>query len=294
MNIGLTESQVRAALDELADLALVRPAAQGAGGLRAVSPAVGLAALLATAEAEVAGRARQIEATRAAIAAITAEHETGRTHEGSTRLEGLDAVRGRLEELAATVCTEIVSLNPGGAHRPDARQASGPLNEQALKRGVAIRAVCRDSFRNDADTLAHARWLTSLGGQMRTVAVVAMPLVVFDRQTAILPLDPEDSRAGAIEVTTPGVLAATCALFEQSWASGTPFGQPPVADENGCTPNERALLEIIAEGHTDEAAARRLGLSLRTIRRMMADLMERLDAASRFQAGVKATRRGWL
>jgi len=45
---------------------------------------------------------------------------------------------------------------------------------------------------------------------------------------------------------------------------------------------------------TDETAARRLGVSLRTVRRQMAALMERLCATSRFEAGLKAAQRGWL
>lgn len=45
---------------------------------------------------------------------------------------------------------------------------------------------------------------------------------------------------------------------------------------------------------TDETAGKRLGLSLRTVRRQMAGLMERLDATSRFEAGLKAAQRGWL
>ncbi|GGV68738.1 hypothetical protein GCM10010277_78240 [Streptomyces longisporoflavus] len=57
---------------------------------------------------------------------------------------------------------------------------------------------------------------------------------------------------------------------------------------------ERALLRLAAEGCTDAAAASRLHVSHRTARRMMAALMERLGARSRFEAGVKATRLGWL
>ena len=38
----------------------------------------------------------------------------------------------------------------------------------------------------------------------------------------------------------------------------------------------------------------KLGLSLRTVRRRVADLMTELGADSRFQAGVEAARRGWL
>ncbi|MEZ5193006.1 MAG: hypothetical protein R2734_11170 [Nocardioides sp.] len=45
---------------------------------------------------------------------------------------------------------------------------------------------------------------------------------------------------------------------------------------------------------TDEALARRLEVSPRTVRRIMAEVMSELGAASRFQAGVEAARRAWL
>jgi DNA-binding NarL/FixJ family response regulator len=56
----------------------------------------------------------------------------------------------------------------------------------------------------------------------------------------------------------------------------------------------RFLLEALGSGAQDEQIARRLGLSLRTVRRRVAELMEELGAQSRFQAGVEAARRGWL
>ncbi|WP_420706755.1 hypothetical protein [Streptomyces sp. NRRL S-1824] len=40
--------------------------------------------------------------------------------------------------------------------------------------------------------------------------------------------------------------------------------------------------------------APQLGLSERTLRRRITDLTTRLGATSRFQAGVKAVRRGWF
>jgi DNA-binding NarL/FixJ family response regulator len=62
----------------------------------------------------------------------------------------------------------------------------------------------------------------------------------------------------------------------------------------GLSPTDRHLLRLLADGLTDEAAAKRLGISARTVRRIMADLMDRLGAESRFEAGVEAARRGWL
>jgi DNA-binding NarL/FixJ family response regulator len=59
-------------------------------------------------------------------------------------------------------------------------------------------------------------------------------------------------------------------------------------------PQERAVLRMLAQGYTDEAIAKRLGVSPRTARRIAANLMERLDARSRFEAGVHAVQDGWL
>src|SRR5690606_39837840 len=60
------------------------------------------------------------------------------------------------------------------------------------------------------------------------------------------------------------------------------------------TTRERELLTLLSAGNTDESAAAQLGVSVRTVRRMVADIMDRLGARSRFQAGVKAADRGWL
>ncbi|WP_399095000.1 response regulator transcription factor [Streptomyces sp. BBFR2] len=73
-----------------------------------------------------------------------------------------------------------------------------------------------------------------------------------------------------------------------------PSGTPPAATDDTLNGKELALLRLVAEGRTDASAAGRLHVSHRTVRRMMAALMERLGARSRFEAGVKAARRGWL
>ncbi|MGC4786813.1 helix-turn-helix transcriptional regulator [Micromonospora sp. DT178] len=293
-HLGTDESGVRAALDELADLALLRPSSAEPGNLRAVSPDVGLAALLQRAEADVLHRQRQIEATRVAIKSIADEQSALRSREGVRRYEDVDAVRQRLEELAAGASTECVSLNPGSAQAPDAKQSSKPLNQLALERGVAIRCVYQDSYRNDSNVVAYSRWLSGLGGQVRTTPTLPMLMVVVDRQVALLPLDPADSSRGAVEVVHIEVVAAIHALFEQVWRAATPLGVTAPPDADGLEPFARELLEILAAGHTDEVAARKLGLSLRTVRRITASLMERLEARSRFQLGAHAARHGLL
>ncbi len=54
------------------------------------------------------------------------------------------------------------------------------------------------------------------------------------------------------------------------------------------------VLALMAVGMKDEAIARQLGMSPRTLRRRSQELLAELGAGNRFQAGVEAARRGWI
>ncbi|WP_235437868.1 helix-turn-helix domain-containing protein [Kitasatospora griseola] len=293
--LHLSEAEVREALDELLELMLLRPASDSRT-LRAVSPEVGLIRLLAHNQNQLLHRQQQLETARTAIAALSAEYTDQRLDdEMVVRLDSLEAVRDRLEELAATAAEECLSLMRGGAVRPDSIQAGKHPNQVALERGVAIRSIFQESFRNDPDTLRYARWLADLGGSTRTVPILPMRLVIVDRSIALIPSDPSDGRRGALELHGAALVQPLCALFEELWRNGADFGQQPAPrDDQDLTGSERALLQLLGQGHTDESASRKLGLSLRTVRRMMKDLMNRLGAESRFQAGAHAVRKDWL
>jgi DNA-binding NarL/FixJ family response regulator len=57
---------------------------------------------------------------------------------------------------------------------------------------------------------------------------------------------------------------------------------------------DRDILALLVAGAKDEAIARQLGIGVRTLHRRMQRLMTALDADTRFQAGIQATRRGWV
>jgi DNA-binding CsgD family transcriptional regulator len=184
---------------------------------------------------------------------------------------------------------------PGGAQSQASLEASKPLDEDALRRGVSMRTVYLESARNDAATLAYARWLAELGGEVRTAAVLPLRMLIVDRELALVPVSASDSRSGAILMRTSGIIHGLCALFDSVWRSAVPLysrGRP--RDLRGLTNQERAILNLLGQGHTDEVIARRLAVSVRTCRRIIADLMERLGAHSRFQAGAHAQAGGWL
>ncbi len=295
--LDLDEGPVRAALAELATLSLVRHSADVADGWRAIDPQTGLQALLAQQNAELERRRARIAASQADIAALLAERTEPRLAAGAggtRRLVGVDAVITRLEQLSETARTEVLGITPGSAQSPAALTAARRNDSRLFERGVAVREIVQDACRHDPATAAHARWLTEAGGQVRTAPTLPHRMIVIDAQTALVPIDTANTRAGALELTNPGIVGTLVALFEQIWETATPLGASAAPDRYGLTGREREVLRLLAAGMTDEAVATRLAISDRTVRRIMNDLCERLDAASRFEAGIKAAQAGWL
>lgn len=73
----------------------------------------------------------------------------------------------------------------------------------------------------------------------------------------------------------------------------------PIDDAGGPPPGEltdddRNILALPVTGAKDEIIARELDIGVRTLRRRMSHLLQVLDADTRFQAGIQATRRGWV
>ena len=292
--LGMSEQDVRSALDRLADLALVRQSLEHPGTLRPVDPEFGLLSLVQTRQAELHRSQQELAESHAAVSELISTLQTAAPRVEIDQLIGIDEIQSRIEVLANRATTECLSFMPAGAQTPESIAAATPLNDTALGRGVAIRTIYLDSLRNDPPTFRYATWLTGRGGEVRTRPTLPARLLVVDREIALLPLDLEQSRAGAIQLTTRSVVLMLAAFFDQLWLGATPFGTEQPRDDAGVTGQERGLLTLLSQGLTDEVAARRLGLSLRTVRRIMADLMDRLGAKSRFEAGMRASERGWL
>lgn len=295
--LGLSEEAVRTALDTLSELSLVRPSYDLRGELRAVSPDIGMEILLARQQTELAAQQQRVDASRAAAAQLIAQYADLRPdapHLEVEQLVGLDRVRDRLATLTAGLRTEVLTLAPDGAQTEDNMRASRPLNRALLERGVRMRTIYLDSARNSSATVRHATWLAEHGGEVRTAPSLPTRMIIMDRTRAVLPVSSDDTSAGAVVLTGNGTLTALCALFESIWQTASPLGETGRRDNQGLTPQEANVLLLLSNGHTDESIAKRLGVSPRTARRIAGELMERLGARSRFEAGARAVQRGWL
>ncbi|MGP4000270.1 response regulator transcription factor [Streptomyces sp. 8N706] len=136
---------------------------------------------------------------------------------------------------------------------------------------------------------ADAAWQQQRGAQVGLSSGLPPGAMLLTAAGAIVTTRPEGSDYAVIR--DPAVLRALDALAELLWQRSDIVRAEP---ERLPTEAERQLLRMLVEGLTDQAVARRLGMSDRTVRRVVAQLMERLSAVSRFEAGVRAVERGWI
>ncbi|MFJ4437301.1 LuxR C-terminal-related transcriptional regulator [Streptomyces sp. NPDC088923] len=298
-HLSISDGDVRNALEALAGASLARPAMGEPTRWRAVNPELELASLIARQEAELATQQQVLQQNRSVVADLLADYSTaafrrgGGTNADFEEVSDVEEVRAKLRILSQQVRTEVFALVPGGPQSAEVLAASRVLDEETLRRGVRMRTVYLSSVRNDGPSVSYARWLSQQGGQIRTTESLPMRLLLIDHSVALIRVDPEQPGQGALFIRSPGVVAALYFLAENVWESSLPFGSPPVKDGFGLSTQERELLRLLAGGLTDAMSARRLGLSIRTVRRLMADLMKRINAASRFQAGLRLGQLGW-
>ncbi|MFI6054254.1 helix-turn-helix domain-containing protein [Streptomyces violascens] len=306
---GLAEAEVRAALRCLAGYGLVTAGDAGARGDAAgagdvwvsADPQVALGALLRR-------RRTELDRMRQSVDELSAEYREAQLRDDPGRLT--EVVRGgtaqyaRVQDLLAGTEKELLTL-VGPPFLDPADDSLAPM-QRLLERGVECRAV------HAAEVLAadggwrQAQRLAELGEQIRVLPSVPVKLVIADRRRALLPLSTRADRMmdSAVLVRHSALTDALVALFEQLWERGAPLGAmdgarigggPPAASAPVPAPApDDALLAMLAAGLKDEAIARQLRISERSLRRRMSVLLGRLAATNRFQAGVQAARRGWL
>ncbi|MFF2409727.1 LuxR C-terminal-related transcriptional regulator [Streptomyces sp. NPDC058092] len=297
--LQLTLDQFDCALEQLADLALIRPA-EGADPRRVhvVHPRLGLEMLLARQRADLAARRQQLEAGEAAVAELLcrlAPTPPGAGDSPVAHLDGVDHVRDYTARLYEEAEEEILAFATGGARTEEDLYASRPLNQQLLARGVRMRTVHLHSIHNHPPTVAHVSWLASIGGEIRTVPSLDIRMILTDRRRALVTaLDDQDSSFGALVVTGRWLITALEAFFESVWERAEPFSRAERHTDHQLTSQQHESLRLLARGYTDEAIAKRLGVSPRTARRIATSLLSHLGARSRFQAGVHAAQRGYL
>jgi DNA-binding CsgD family transcriptional regulator len=290
--LELDGSVANGVVNRLKEVDLVRTSEAGSP-LRPVSPALGLTALAARREAELAEGRHALEQGRLAIADLISGLDEvqppQRAGRGVDICWGARNIRARIAHLAGAATSEVLAMSTSTMLRPD---------ESVIPAPSTIKVACRLVFADRQDNATRSVQLRALAASDIQVRLGRVPLsaLIVDGVAVAFPVS--DATAGqAVGVATvwlPSAVVALAELFERVWADAAPADRQPAGDNAAPAQRERDLLALLVAGVTDESAAYRLGISVRTVRRMVSDLMDRLGARSRFQAGARAAERGWL
>jgi sugar-specific transcriptional regulator TrmB/DNA-binding CsgD family transcriptional regulator len=198
-----------------------------------------------------------------------------------------------------------------------------PLQTGLLRNGVRYRTIYTPEAFDHAGALDEVGSLIKAGEEARVLPELPFKMAIVDRWRAVMPLhmDPPLTRGVLIRGST--MVVALVELFERLWREALPVGSAlwrepgaegdrlrpareepdatapteptelgPVGPVGSFAAEDRRLLALLAAGLKDDAIARQLGTSPRSLRRRLRHLLDELNAETRFQAGAQASRRG--
>ncbi|MEV6411620.1 LuxR C-terminal-related transcriptional regulator [Kribbella sp. NPDC051718] len=296
--VNLPLSEVHRMLDELRKLDLLVPTWLDPSTEHPVHPRVGLSGLVERRRGELNRMADELRLAESSADVISEQYNellTARSSGDVEVLKGRENASRRIEELGLRAQTSFWGMIP--AHIDDTLgvEPEKSPDMDLLNRGLRMRTIYLQSMTVSKPGIDYAATLHRLGGEVRATPTLPMRLLILDQEIAIMAMDPENPTAGALIHRSPAVLFLAMALFDAYWARASELFSPEDRDDNNpLTPHEAEVLRLLAGGAKDEQVARLLGISLRTARRITANLSERLDATSRFELGVAAAKRGWV
>lgn len=119
-------------------------------------------------------------------------------------------------------------------------------------------------------------------------------LTILNKRIAILRTAGDDGPSKIFLINATDIVHSLSLLYTATWQKAIDldeFRQHGIERDDDIASQ---VLDLLSNGCKDETAARQLGLSVRTYRRYVAGLMDRLAATSRFQAGAQAARLGLI
>ena len=207
-------------------------------------------------------------------------------------IRGRAEIIRRFEELQSAAQHQFRACDAPPYPADDATVVNA-LEVDQLRKGLRFRILYDRTALDIPGRLADLEAGVAAGEQAR-VTDIPLKMTIFDDTAAILPVHQPADVETRLLVRNPVLLDALSALFEMYWERARPLHAPAATGEALPTDDERRLLVLLVGGLSDREIALQLGISDRTVRRLMRAMMARLDAATRFQAGYQAVLRGWI
>lgn len=201
-----------------------------------------------------------------------------------------ETVNRRLQDVIGDARREILCAQPGGPRKREILEVAVTRDSQALDRGVELRTIYRDTVRDHALTAEYARTMSTRapGRPARYATLVGdfERMVIVDRETAFVSDHIVEGSAphSAWLVTDPAVVAVLAGVFDTNWRRAQPWtgelrsraraGVDTVTSVNGVRTDrrQRGILRYLSGGESQEATARRMGVSKRKLQEEIAVL----------------------
>jgi sugar-specific transcriptional regulator TrmB/DNA-binding CsgD family transcriptional regulator len=208
-------------------------------------------------------------------------------------IKGADAVRENTLALVASARTETLNM----AKPPNI--ALHPSEHVEADETVHGRTVFDQVLVRDEETLDAIRSSTGTHYEFRVHALVPVKMLVIDRQVAMMYMRHQDEDPVAALIRESPILDSFLALFDYVWDTATTlqhlsFDKPGDPKRCPLTHDDLLLLSLLLAGLTDQAIARQLRVSVRTIERRVRAMMDAAHVRTRTQLVWESARQKWL
>ncbi|MGW1074391.1 LuxR C-terminal-related transcriptional regulator [Streptomyces sp. NPDC002537] len=259
-----------------------------------VAPEVALAELVRPIEESLERERLNAQSLAGAFVPVQAIYTAAkREHQGQgwgMPIHGERVINSTLVHAVRSCQDELMTVQPGGE-----RLVHDLEDLEHVRRRTRHRSLYQHAVRTHSATLRHIEEIVAEGGEVRTLDHVFDRLVIVDRAVAYVPGD-DTRRTTALEIRHPAIVSFLVQVFEEAWERATPVVaaasrtlEPVVTDEV-----QRAIMRMLVAGYTDEAIARRLGTSRRTVAGRVSRISASLGSRSRAQLGYLIATTGML
>jgi hypothetical protein len=235
-----------------------------------------------------------LDQAQVAARALLAELQTPERYRPENLVEVIvdqPVIAARFAQLLGATERELRVLDRPPYAAPSG-QSDGTVR-RLLHEGVHVMGIYSPDSLDRPGGVDEAFSAAEAGETSRVHPQVPMKLAIFDETAALLPLSVDQLIDSALVVHPCALLDALLEMFGLLWEQALPVVGPDLVAEDADSLDAR-LMTMLAAGLKDDAIARQLDVSSRTVGRRVAELMNGLGARTRFQAGIHAQRRGLL
>jgi hypothetical protein len=206
-----------------------------------------------------------------------------------------ESVCDRAEELTVHARREVLTMQPDWTLTPQAILITRRVGLTCLRRGVTVKALMHKRALEDEATATLLTELIRHGAQIRLLDGGFERVLIADRETALVRAE-RDTSPSTMLVEQGALVDTLLSFFDRCWSQALD-ASALLLPGRGPAPLDGMQLKVLqtmARADKDEVGARELGISVRTYRGRVAEVLKHLHAANRFQAALRAKEKGLI